>query len=153
MTRQRLPPVQAALLSLRATITLTNGSRLPMGLVKLSALCVGVTEAGFIVALAVLAGFAGLEFFATASFGAAVFAAVIAFGVFVAIAEAAVLMGAAFAGAVFITGFATVVFAAEGAICDAGFAPAAALVAGFFAVAALPVVPDCAHDTAAVSIT
>src|SRR5438270_292833 len=31
-TRHRLPPLQAALESARATITLTNGSRLPRGL-------------------------------------------------------------------------------------------------------------------------
>jgi hypothetical protein len=59
----------------------------------------------------------------------------------------------AFAGGVFAAGFAVVFFIAEGAICDAGFALTAALVAGFFAVAAVPVDADCAHDIAAVSIT
>jgi hypothetical protein len=147
-----LPPLQAALLSLRATMTLTNGSRFPIGFVRLSALCVGDTAA-----TGLTAGFAGLTDFAVLAFGAGLGATVLA-----AFTGATLFIGAGFAtgagfptGAAFATGFAMgFVFAAAGAICEAGLAAVVVvLAAGFFVVAAGLGLAACAQDIPAASTT
>src|SRR5438270_3207078 len=79
-TRHRLPPLQAALESARATITLTNGSRLPRGLTGAIDFAATLAVAGL--AVVAFAEVLDAGFFAGA--GAAFFAIFVALGIAVA---------------------------------------------------------------------
>src|SRR6266705_2528017 len=99
--RQRLPPVHAALTSERATITLTNGSRLPIGFsgaMDFAAVLLGAVLAatvfaevlvtGFLLAEAVVASF--VDGFVADFIGAVVAFAVLVFAVLVFAVEVVV---------------------------------------------------------------